>query len=565
MTFRSITGAVGRAPEYAYAYVSKHAFLRTVLVFSFFFLVFAAIYLPNTMMSAGDDHFFHFRFAYEMREQGFWNAFANFKSIYASKIADGAYYPYYNFLFYLVVIPFTYIEPLWLGIKLYAVIAAALFFTVLYLTVRYFKVEHAFLWVASLFSIASTESVWRLLLSRPYVLAPAFLVALVVCLHRRKYFLAALVSFLYLYWYDATFFFPFATALVYYVFEQLYTGKAAWRGLLWVLGGTVASVGLVVLFTPGFFTFLHDIIFGDVLTVSQQIKIPEGGELYPADIFTYIRDNIVLFSGLILACCFELWVYVSHKRPDMFADDPLAPVRGALVFLAAGFFGADVLVSGRFGDYLLMLFGLYFIMAMSRLLAEFSAPPVLKVYLFAGTLLVILYLFFTAAFGLNSFIASSGAPVQTLEGTGTWLADNTQPGDVVYDATWNWFAQLYYWSPSDDYVVGIEPRFLYTYSAHLYWLWYNISGYGIVCDTEWCPDAYANAAAAYAHPGTAATKGWDTEEGNAIAAALTDEFHAKYIVSSYTFPMLNAVLDNNAHFTKVYGGNRTYYIYRITP
>jgi len=268
MIFRSITGAVGRAPEYAYAYVSRHAYLRTVLVFSFFFLVFAAIYLPNTTMSAGDDHFFHFRFAYEMREQGFWNAFANFKSIYASKITEGAYYPYYNFLFYLAVIPFTYITPLWFGIKLYAVIAAGLFFTVLYLAVRYFKVEHAFLWVAFVFSIASTESVWRLLLSRPYVLAPAFLIVLIICLHKRRYAFAALVSFLYLYWYDATFFFPFAIALVYYIFEQLYTGKAAWRGLLWVAGGTVASVALVATLTPGFFTYLYDIIFGDVLTVS---------------------------------------------------------------------------------------------------------------------------------------------------------------------------------------------------------------------------------------------------------------------------------------------------------
>lgn len=564
MTLRAITTFIGSIPETIAQVISRRPYLSALAVFAFFFVIFAIIYLPNTILSAGDDHFFHFRFAYEMREQGFLNAFQNFKAIYFSKIAQGVYYPYYNFLFYLVIIPFTYLTPLYLGIKLYAVVAASLFFTVLYLAARFFNIRYAFLWVLFIFSIASTSSIYRLFLSRPYVLAPAFLVVLILCLERRRYVLAALVSFAYLYWYDATFFFPLCTAVVYYLFEQLYRGRAAWKGLLWVLGGTAAAVLVVMLMAPGFLAFLHDIIFGDVLTVTQQIRIPEGGELYPIDIFGYIHDNTLLFAFLIIACCYELWLYTFHKAASAVLDEH-APLRATLVFLAGGFFAADVLISGRFGDYLLMLFGLYLILALDSIRARVTVEKTLGAYLKAGLFLALGYLFITAMLSFNTSLANNGSPVQLLEGTGTWLADHTQPGDVIFDANWSWFAQLYYWSPADYYVAGIEPRFLYTYDSTLYWLWNNMSNYGIACDSEYCPDLYLQSVGAYGHPGTPATTAWIREEGNTIAGILVNKFHATYIVSSYQYTLFNMLLDNNPHFTKVYGGNRTFYVYSVTP
>src|SRR5690349_8327562 len=114
-------------------YVGKRKYLKNFLIFSFFFSIFFAVYFSVSTLSSSDDHFFHFRFASWIVDHGFFQSFRDLKAIYFSKIAQGnQYFVYYNFLFYLVIIPFTFITPLTLGIKLYAVFAVAFAFWLLY-------------------------------------------------------------------------------------------------------------------------------------------------------------------------------------------------------------------------------------------------------------------------------------------------------------------------------------------------------------------------------------------------------------------------------------------------
>src|SRR5690242_19291469 len=94
------------------SFVVSYPFLSTFLAFSLFFAVFFGVYFSVDTLASSDDHFFHFRFAQEMLSNGFFSSFQDFKSIYFSRAAQGNdYFIYYNFIFYLLVIPFTFIKP----------------------------------------------------------------------------------------------------------------------------------------------------------------------------------------------------------------------------------------------------------------------------------------------------------------------------------------------------------------------------------------------------------------------------------------------------------------------
>ena len=197
----------------------------------------------NTLVSS-DDHFFHFRFAYEMRTNGFLNSFYDFKSIYFTKIAQGSqYFIYYNFLFYLVIIPFTFIQPLVLGIKLYAVMAAALSFAVFYWCLRRFGVRYPFLWVLIILAMTGLAPVFRLFLSRPYALALCrlFLLLFFYILHKKIAGGAFLYKFRlsFLAWSDI-FLAPRRSHRLLY-FRKIYGGKGDWKNLALSAGGTVGS------------------------------------------------------------------------------------------------------------------------------------------------------------------------------------------------------------------------------------------------------------------------------------------------------------------------------------
>lgn len=544
-------------------YLLAHPRTRILLVFTLFVSVFLAIYLPSTALSSGDDHFFHFRFAQEMFSKGFLPSFSDFKAIYFSDMAKGEYFVYYNFLFYLVILPFATIAPLFLGIKLYAVAAAALVFAGLYAAATHFRVPYAFWWVVAVLSLASTSVLWRLFLSRPYVLAPMFLILLVVLLHKKKLVGIALTSMAYLFWHSASFFFPLVVTGVYVFFDRFYNEKWDLRPFAASAAGLGVGLAAAGIFAPGFFTFIYEVVFGVVSTLSHT-KLPEGTELLRTDLIAYAHNNMLLMAGLVIGLSLECFAYFS-VRDDNKGDREeraTATVRATLIFTIFACLIAASLVTGRFGDYLFPLIGLYLMLIGSYALRHVTVTDrrVAK-GLAVGLVCALSYLGVTAVSTLDSFLAANAAPVEVFRGVGGWLDTHTEPGTIVFNADWSWFPQLYYYAPHQYYTIGLEPRFMYAYNQRLFWLWYNISFYGGVCETDQCGELQVAARSALLHPETAGA--WYRKSGDAIAEVLKNEFHSRYIVSSYAQRALNTVLDNNKHFEKVYGGDRAYYIYRV--
>ena len=547
--------------------------LQLFLTFSFFFAVFFAVYFSVSTLSSGDDHFFHFRFAQEMLSHGFFQSFWNFKSIYFSKMAQGnAYFMYYNFIFYLVVIPFTFIAPLYLGIKLYAVFIAAIAFTLLYWCLKKFEIRNPFIWTLVILSITSVGSIWRFFLSRPYALAPSLLLLLLYFLYRKNKTGAFIVSFAYLFWHSSTFFMPLCVAIVYYVIQKFYRQKGDWKVFLAAGSGTIVAILATYIVSAGFLPFIWDTlikIYWQTI-VGKTVNISEGGELYPVDFFNFIQTNALIFACFVMALSVDLFSYVGykfkHSAPvEYFAGLPESRrhVQMSMLVLTAGFFLGTIAVSARFGDYFTFFAALYIALSFdyARRLIRITGASLIRRSLATGFGIVLVYLFLSNMLFLQQKLAYGQSPFEFYQ-TGTWLAKNSRPGDIVFEANWSWFPQLYYWSPDDYYSSGLEPRFMYDYSPTLYWESVHIATNGYVCGQEKCPELTTAEQAAFR--GATTTAAWAKTEGDTIASTLRNDFKASYIVTSKDYRIFDYVLSNNRNFTQEsYDSQYDYTIYKV--
>jgi hypothetical protein len=549
-------------------FIEKRIFIKTALVFSFFFLVFFALYFSVATLSSGDDHFFHFRFAETMTEKGFFNSFTDFKALYFSKMAQGGdYFVYYNFLFYLAIIPLTAIAPLFLAIKLYGVIAVTLTFTVFYWCLERLRVKGAFLWTAIIFAMSGVGLIARFMTSRPFTLAPALLLLQLYFLHKKKYLPVLLVTLIYFFWHSATFYFPLGITFIYILFEAFYGKKISWKSIAASTGGLIIGLLLMQLLSTGFLYYIYDIILSiySETILGKSVDIPEGAELYKADIFDFIRANALLMTAFIISVSVFIYRYVASKKKD--SEEAIVQrgegqvLLGASFFLSISFFLGTVLVSRRFQDYFTFFSGLFVVLSLSDLLPKITiADKVTRRAIACGLIVSLCYLFSANVLSLQSGIATSAASPETFKSVGAWLNENAPKDSVIFNASWNWFPQLYYHSPDFRYIAGLEPRFLYVYDSALYWKWAHITHDGYVCSEEKCPlvkEAFALAK----KEGNEAL--WYKEEGERVAETIKTDFESSHIVTSKGMIDFNALMDGSERFEKVHESTTSFMIYRI--
>ena len=63
------------------------------------------------------------------------------------------------------------------------------------------------------------------------------------------------------------------------------------------------------------------------------------------------------------------------------------------------------------------------------------------------------------------------------ENAAQWIAANSKPGEIVFNARWEYFPELFFWNSKNVYCNGIDPVFLYDYNPVLY-----RKGYYLVAD-----------------------------------------------------------------------------------
>jgi hypothetical protein len=65
-------------------------------------------------------------------------------------------------------------------------------------------------------------------------------------------------------------------------------------------------------------------------------------------------------------------------------------------------------------------------------------------------------------------------PLYHLSGPANWLKENTSRGSTVFNAGWDDWPFLFYFNDHNNYLVGLDPIFMYAYDADKYKLWFKI-------------------------------------------------------------------------------------------
>jgi hypothetical protein len=526
-------------------------YIQTAFFFVLIFSILSLVYFSLDRFTSHDDSFFHIRFAEILRTQGF-GAFANFPWIQFSKIAQNQeYYIYYNFFFYLFIIPFTYIQPLFLGLKLYAIVFATLAFTGFYYILKKLGQSWPLLWTFTLFTLISGGLIQRSLLARPFVLAPTLLLLLLLSLHRKNYWLAAITTIVYFYWHSATFFFPLGVTCVYLVFESIYKRKPSWKLLAYVGGATLLSVGATILFTPGFVAYMRDIIFELLWQVGskQEVQIIEGAELYGADFFDFLRGNSLMISLFIMATVLEIYGYFTRRKNGVAATSELDILRSTCFFLSLGLFWATFL-SFRNADFFVWIAYLFICLSLNDLFKSINIASRTNLRSVQISFVIILvYLSSSQLLTLHTYIASR-EPYYSIQGSAEWLKNNTKAGENVFISNWGLFTRLFYYNTQNYYTMGIEPRFLYDMKPELYWQWVHMTRDGYACNKQECPDLQAKREQAVKYPSLRTS--WNLNEGNEIALIIKRDFRSQLIVVYQNQAKFKGILDSNSNFTKAY-------------
>jgi hypothetical protein len=65
-------------------------------------------------------------------------------------------------------------------------------------------------------------------------------------------------------------------------------------------------------------------------------------------------------------------------------------------------------------------------------------------------------------------------PLNYLSGPANWLKDNTSKDSIVFNAGWDDWPFLFYFNDHNNYLVGLDPIFMYEYDEYKYELWFKI-------------------------------------------------------------------------------------------
>ena len=550
-------------------YFALRDYIKVLLVFTLFASIASVMYFLVENFPSTDDPFFHIRFAEIIRQNG-WKVFSDFPWLYFSKINHPQnYFIYYNFLFYLALIPFTLVTPLFLGIKLYGITAFSLGISIVYMFLLKTNTRKPFIWVVFIFSIINSNVWWRFFMARPFTLTPALMILELYFLYRKKYIWVFTVSFFYLYWHSVTFIFPVMVGVIFFLFDALYNNNnKEWKNILVPALGVFLALLVSVIFAPGFFNFIKDIyikLFQETI-LSHRINIAEGNELYPVEPLGFIKDNIVIFILLTTAFVFEIIRYTRGKIDiNWYKNSVVGKKDEGLrlsLFLLTCIFLLGTFISRRNADFFFICCMAYLPLAYPIILKEIKFNNRFSFLTFVfGIGIVSIFMFFSNFIFLQEQI-SRGAPFQQMEKTGQWLKTHTAPGTIIFHTTWNWFPLLFYYDTQNYYIAGIEPRFMYDYSPDLYWKWRNISEKGYVCQTEKCPEIEMTKTQAMRNDEK--KKIWYNNIGDEVANSIKNDFHSDTIVTSSEFAQINDVMNHSERFKRVFSDDAySIFIYQI--
>lgn len=452
--------------------------LITVAVFS---------WLQSTPALADPDSFYHAKISVMMRDFGIIRDFPwTQNSLYRELFID------HHFLYHILLIPFvSFTDPL-IGLKFATILFAS--FSVLTIIWLLFKQKVRWLWLWLLLLLTSAPFIFRLSLGKAPSLAIGVTIIGFYFIITKRPLSLFVWTWLFVWFYSA---WPLLILIlsVYTVVEALWETyqliktkgtsvinylllslKAWWsrpNRLLWlaVLTGIISGLIINPYFPTNLF-YLKQLFAMSLVGYYKFVGV--GAEWYPwhvtelvaniaipllvwlvAVIFFFInfkKQSKLSWTALLLTTIFLLYSIKARRQVEYFI--PFSVISSALIC-------RDILVKCSFKTWR----------------REFVSwlPLYLRGKFFIG--LICLYLIIILPIGLGKGLITAykdlanGFALDHLKNASQWLANNSQPQDIVFQSDWGTFPLLFYYNTHNYYQTGLDQTFMYEYDKEKYQQW----------------------------------------------------------------------------------------------
>ncbi len=406
------------------------------------------------------DIFYHFRHAEIYGNDGAGGIFrTDFPWVHYSVISRFSADLWYGF--HLILIPFTWLGDWILGMQLAGIFVTFAFLVLCYVAYWQLRVRPAFLWPFFLL-FSSAFLLHRLGMLRPQVLSlglSAYLFALLVAGNVWGVFLTTLAST----WLHLNFFFVSFLVLSVFAVVKVFNEKIVpWRESLALAGGVLA--GWLLRPNPmGAAQILYVQLFQLGLEKVGGLPLDLAAEMSPLRFKP--QSNYLLFTLILFLSLLYLF------RAGFRKDRPLS-IQDRTVFLTSAslaiiFFILSVLIARRAFDFCsgfgVILIGLVF----SHYLYENWGA---RLALTAALLFLVPY-----GLTLRNQVLSVGWDPHRFESGAKWMAANSEPGEIVFNARWEYFPELFFWNTKNFYSNGMDPIFQYAFDSDLYRKAYDLT------------------------------------------------------------------------------------------
>lgn len=418
------------------------------------FMILFAIIQFSTQGLVGHDGYYHVKMAYIMHRDGLTPAFIWLpKSILSSELYVDHHFLFHVYLM-LFISPDSTSQQLIYAAKVSSIVMPSLAFVAVWWLLREHRIRWPELWTLGLFSLSSTF-LYRMSMPRAQ---SASLLVLVLALHfilKQQYFPLALLAFIYVWLYDA---FPLILieALLYLVSNVFLNRKFAWQPVL----VTSFGVSMGTLFHP-YFPQNAEFYFHHLVAKIGEIPPDVGTEWYPYDTW-----QLAMNSGGALCILIAGFMALGFWKEKI-------DLATCMSMLLAIFFGLLTLRSRRFIEYFPAFALIFAAMSISKLVSSHLAGS--KKWLLPIGLFLSLAFPFTLYINDARSAVISSAPPDLYAEAAHWLAENSSPGDVVFQTDWDDFPYLFFHNTSNSYTIGLDTSFMQMYSAALYDEFVNIS------------------------------------------------------------------------------------------
>lgn len=437
------------------------------------FLVSLYLIQFSTPNLAGNDGYYHIRFAQMMRFEGLK---PDFSWLPLTILSSGEFYDH-HFLFHVALIPFTYGD-LIVGAKWASIFFASLTFLSVWWLLRGQQLPYAALWALGLLVI-SEAFLYRMIMPRAQSLSLAILVLGLHFLLQKKYRYLLPLSFIYVWMYDG---FPMILILVgvYLVSTWMIERKFNLVPLYYVVGGIF--LGLLV--NP---YFPHNVIFSVRHTLPKLINatsVRVGNEWYPYDTGQLLENS---FLALVIFMSGVVALGMRSRRMDTRTATALfmAIVTGLLLFQAR-----------RFIEYFPPFVLIFAAFAWTQLISEWESNRsnrqrteirsvdsklssrlrgALRIWLPIGAVGIIMLVGMWSTVQEAQASMKKSKPADRYAQASSWLHQNTPEGARVFQTDWDDFPRLFFYNTWNSYLIGLDPTYLQLKDKELYELWVDIT------------------------------------------------------------------------------------------